>query len=122
MTDDPHTPSPELVDAFAQLAELTRPKCGACRAPYRCCSAGNCDAAAEMARELYGVDPKPGDGPLPFLGPDGCTLAPHLRPLCTVHVCDQHLTSDPAFADAYYDLRDKAGDLLAEHHEKALGA
>ena len=42
---------------------------------------------------------------LPFLGENGCVVPPHLRPICTVHVCEKHLWNDTEFADKYWELR-----------------
>lgn len=103
-----------IVDIFAQLAEHTRPACASCRVPYACCSAQQCQATARMAREDLGTDLAHlvTDHPtLPFMGPDGCVVAPHLRPICAVHVCGQHLTQD-AWSARYWDLREAAGEAL----------
>ena len=112
-----YPPCDEMIAAFTALAEHTRPACGACRSALTCCSAGNCEQTAVMAKEMFGTDLVAGDGILPFLGPEGCTVAPHLRPLCTVHVCEMHLTDGTPFTEKYYDLREHAGDLMMLHDE-----
>ncbi len=112
---DPKGFSPETIAAFAELAELTRPKCGACRVPHSCCSADQCEATRELARTEFGtaLEDAPGAERLPFLGKTGCVVAPHLRPLCAVHVCGAHL-NDPDFSERYWELRERAGDLLEQ--------
>ena len=76
-------------DIFAQLADHTRPACASCRVPYACCSAQQCQETARIARDDLGADLThlATGHPLPFMGPEGCVVAPHLRPICTVHVC-----------------------------------
>lgn len=111
------TPPEHLVKAFADVADLTAPKCGQCRAPHNCCSRAQCEETRTFAKETFGIDLPETDGPLPFLGENGCTVAPHLRPICAVHVCESHLR-DAEFADLYEDLRETAAtaleDVLAE--------
>jgi hypothetical protein len=104
-----------LKTSFRELAEHTAPKCGECRSPYQCCSTMQCELTAEFALETFGVTLERTDHPtLPFLGPQGCIVAPHMRPICSVHVCGQHLLQDDAWSDRYFELRETAGDLLAE--------
>lgn len=64
-----------------------------------------------FALETFGIALEGGTGPLPFIGPNGCTVPPHLRPLCSVHVCEAHL-GDEAFAEAYFEARDEAEEAL----------
>jgi hypothetical protein len=68
-----------------------------------------CDLASDFAREHWGVKLEPGWHPtLPFMGPAGCTVAPHLRPICTAHTCEvnEHgcKRGDDAWTSRYYDL------------------
>lgn len=48
---------------------------------------------------------------LPFMGSDGCIVAPHLRPICTVHTCDINSLGfkkgDPDWTKRYFALRAK---------------
>ena len=65
------------------------------------------------ARAL-GVKLEPGWHPtLPFMGPTGCTVAPHLRPICTAHTCEvnEHgrKHGDDAWTNRYYDLLEEIG-------------
>jgi len=114
----PKPPTEAYVQAFADLAKHTAPKCGACRVAYICCSAEQCAATRDFALETFGETLVEGSGPLPFLGSEGCTVPPHLRPICSVHVCEQHLNDD-AWSLKYESLRDAAGDLLQEAIEIA---
>lgn len=43
---------------------------------------------AQYAREEWQTELTPtGHERLPFMGPTGCIVAPHLRPWCTMHTC-----------------------------------
>jgi hypothetical protein len=99
------------IESFTQLSDLTASKCGACHAPHACCNTQQCEDTAQFALETFGVTLERQDGPLPFLGAKGCTVPPHLRPICTVHVCENHL-KNPEFAEQYFSLRERAGDEL----------
>lgn len=83
----------ELISLYKQMSDLTSPLCGDCgddpcsRAKWRCCDPLACENARTAARR-WGVEPKETGHPtLPFMGEHGCTLAPHLRPACTNHLC-----------------------------------
>ncbi len=52
-------------------------------------------------------------GALPFLGDNGCVVPPHLRPLCSVHVCEMHLGNE-AFSETYFEARERADAALWE--------
>lgn len=45
------------------------------------------------------------------MGATGCKLAPHMRPLCTLHVCSINSLGfdprDPEFTQKYFELREK---------------
>lgn len=70
-----------------------------------------CDLAADRAKE-YGVEAKETGHPkLPFMGANGCTIEPWLRPICAVHVCEQKLVGDPTFTKKYFALRDRVDRL-----------
>lgn len=104
-------PSQELIDAFQAVADLTAPKCAACRAPFACCSKDQCEGTKDFAKEHFGVTLEETGGKLPFLGDNGCVVPPHLRPLCSVHVCEMHL-SDPEWSETYMDARERADEAL----------
>lgn len=44
------------------------------------------------------------------MGPDGCTAAPHLRPMCTMHVCCisalGYNPKDQQWTERYWQLRE----------------
>jgi hypothetical protein len=115
----PHPASQDLIEAFADLAEHTRPACGSCRAPFVCCTGDQCEATRETARDLFGVDLPTGTGKIPFLAESGCTLDPYLRPICSVHVCEMHLIADTPYSRTYALLRERAEELLEDHVERA---
>lgn len=102
------TPPDSYIAAFAALADITAPKCATCRVPHLCCSEGHCTEAQTFARETFGIELTPHGDVLPFLGESGCSVPPHLRPLCSVHVCGAQL-ADAGFAERYYELREAAG-------------
>ena len=55
---------------------------------YRCCEIKYCRLAAKFAKEKYDIDLQPtGNTELLFMGEHGCVVPPHLRPICTLHVC-----------------------------------
>lgn len=81
----------ELIQLYKEMSKHTAPECAtACRVPHSCCSGFYCDIAESYAKEVWNVELKPiGQHPtLKFMSPEGCTVAPHLRPLCTMHTCD----------------------------------
>lgn len=105
------------IAAWQEMVDLTRPKCLACTwaGPDRCCEPFYCDQAARWAKAKWNVELKPaGYHPsLPFMGPEGCTVPPHLRPICAVHVCERHYIFDLKFGQQYFDLRARIDELEA---------
>lgn len=112
------TPDNDLVviDLFEKMSKLTGPRCGTeekCRGRTRgnrCCDEFYCQIAASYALEEWGVELVPtGHSTLPFMGENGCTVAPHLRPLCTLHDCQINGIgcdfTDEKFTKEYFDLR-----------------
>lgn len=79
-----------LVALYAELAALTEPECsGQCERPRTCCEERYCLIAIEFARQNWDVELQPTWHPvLPLMGDDGCTAAPHLRPVCSAHTCE----------------------------------
>lgn len=75
--------------------------------------------AIEYARDEWGETLKTTDHPrLPLMGPAGCTAAPHLRPLCTLHTCQMNgfgTSGRPEWDGQYFKLREEIEDVLAEH-------
>ena len=114
MTDDKRQ---LLIALYASLAAHTEPECAtACRRPLSCCEAMYCELAVDFAQRYWRVDLQPGWHPaLPLMGTDGCTAAPHLRPICTAHTCDvcEHgaKPGDEAWTKRYRELRDAIEEL-----------
>lgn len=81
------------IDLYQEMAQLTLPKCVECPnlLPHRCCDKLYCDFAAHLAN-LNGVElpPPTGHPTLTYMGENGCVVPPHLRPICTVHVCSMN--------------------------------
>jgi len=101
----------ELVVLYQQMADLTLPKCGQCMIPYNCCSPEYCEIAISFA-EKKGIElQRTGHPKLPLMGSHGCTAPPHLRGMCTMHVCSINSLGfdpkDPAWTEHYFELRDK---------------
>lgn len=109
-----------LIALYAEMAVLTEPECLAfCPRPMTCCEERYCTIAMEFAAEHWDVELVPTwHRVLPMMGPDGCTVAPHLRPICTAHTCDicEHgaKRGDPAWTERYYALKDAIASLEAE--------
>lgn len=103
--NSPRSPSQPYIDAFAELAAHSAPKCGSCRAAYSCCTPDQCETVRDFAEETFNIslEDVPDAGRLPFLGSQGCIVPPHLRPLCSVHVCGQHLKDD-AWTERYWSV------------------
>lgn len=118
-----------LTKLYAAMAAHTAPECGktcGTRTQYRCCDPMYCEMAIEWAKDRYGVTLEPtGHHSLPLMGADGCSVAPHYRPLCTLHQCDigalGFLKSDPMgpWTKRYFALRDKINDAEAKASEEA---
>jgi hypothetical protein len=79
---------------------------------YRCCERQYCEMARTFAKEKYGIDLQDTGNPdLPFMGENGCTVAPHLRPICALHVCtwswaaQSHIQHDEQKKTEYMELR-----------------
>lgn len=99
---------------WEKMAAFTAPICAAgkdeCLYPHRCCEKKFCEMAREYARS-QGIELQEGNGRLPFLGENGCTVPPHLRPVCTIHVCTvswagkSHIEHDPEKTKEYFALR-----------------
>lgn len=105
MTDE------EVIAAFEAMYQHTKGECGNCRIPHSCCDELYCEMAKVYAKEYWDVELQPTDNPrLPFMGPQGCTVPPHLRPICTVHTCDigsyGYKPGDPEWTVRYFELRE----------------
>ena len=103
----------KLKRLYAQMSEHTRNECGkSCKSlsPHRCCSREYGEMAVQVAAE-YGepVPPDTGHKVCRFMGAAGCILEPHLRPLCTLHVCCINSLGfkpgDEAWTRKYFQIR-----------------
>ena len=110
-----------LITLYAELGTHTEAECAGtrCRRPLSCCAPMYCDLAMDFAREYWGVELEPTWHPtLPLMGPNGCTVAPHLRPICTAHTCEinEHgcKRGDPAWTERYYELQEEIALIEAE--------
>lgn len=92
------------------MADLTAPECASvCKIPHSCCSPEYCDMAEDRAKE-FGVSlPVQTHSTLKYMGPNGCTVPPYLRPLCTLHTCAINSfgfkPGDEEFTKKYFYLR-----------------
>lgn len=117
----------KLIKNFAELHKMTEPLCShECLVPRSCCSPEYCNMAVDHA-ELYNVDLNNVNTchiTLRFMGPNGCVIAPHLRPLCTFHVCSINAIGkarSPNFDnDRYFELRNECEDLFVSFMESEL--
>ncbi len=89
-------PNPKLVVLYQQMADLTAPECagkglGSCKVPHSCCDHLACSITKQIASEIYGVNDLEEYEGSPrgafYLRESGCTVAPHLRPHCTMPTC-----------------------------------
>ena len=101
-----------IQNLWNQMHGLTLPECQKCKIPYSCCSREYCEFVLEEHPELKRTDHKT----LPLMGPNGCTAAPHLRPLCTLHTCEINSIgikkNDPEWTKKYFELREKINDSI----------
>lgn len=99
------------------MADHTAPECASgCRVPHSCCDEFYCLFSEGYARDVYGIElPKTDHPRLQYMGPQGCTVAPHLRPLCTLHVCCINdvgaKVSDMGWTRKYFRIRGKIARL-----------
>lgn len=105
--------STKLVVLYQKMADMTAPECASsCRVPHSCCDEFACSITKAIAKEEYGVDLKeyPANRKGAFyLDSKGCTVAPHLRPHCTMHTCDINglgfKRGDEKWTKQYFKLR-----------------
>lgn|SRR6185503_7234658 len=81
----------DIPELYRRMAELTLSHCLKCptRCATKCCDPDYCAMVPKIANERG--EPVPattGHSTLPYMGPSGCVAPPHLRPLCTLHLCD----------------------------------
>lgn len=111
----------ELKQLYSEIAALTKPKCGQCRVPYGCCKPDACMMIEAFAKE-DGIElpPKTDHPELPYMGPDGCILEPYQRPLCAIHVCENHLWNLD-FSTKYFHLRARISEKEFELEDGEIG-
>lgn len=108
--------NPKLVQLYKQMYEMTEPECRLiCRCPQACCSPEYC-GMARVCAEAEGVYLEVTCHPtLPYMGLKGCTVPPHLRPICTVHVCSINALGfkpgDQEWTQKYFELREEIVEL-----------
>lgn len=97
------------------MADLTLSECKSCQHPYSCCSPEYCEFSIGFAHDRGVELQRTGHPRLPMMGPAGCVVPPHLRPMCTMHTCDVNAVgfkkpgNNPieaeAWTKAYFDMR-----------------
>lgn len=108
-----------LKASYEAIAEMTHKRCGQphCRvlSETRCCAPEYCEIAITWASERWDVQLNRTEHPtLPLMGPNGCTAAPHFRPLCSMHQCKINsigTSGDLRFDRKYFKLRERIEDL-----------
>jgi hypothetical protein len=117
------TPKEKLIVLYQEMSDLTAPCCGRdCGySKYRCCSPEYCEMAIQIAKEEWNTDLVRTDHPtLPLMDEKGCTVAPHFRPLCTLHTCDVNAFGfkkhDPGgvWTRKYFKIRNKIDRIEAK--------
>ena len=111
----------DLVVLYQQMADLTAPECAnTCKCPHTCCDEFACQMTREIAKERDGVtleEYPPNSRGAFYLGDKGCTVAPYLRPHCTMHTCEissmGFKRGDPKWTKSYFKLREKIERLEA---------
>jgi hypothetical protein len=107
---------------YQAMANHTAPECAnTCRIPRSCCAHEYCTMAEEGSKEQWGIDLSPlrTDHPkLPYMGPNGCVVPPHLRSTCTLHTCQVNgigfKPGDIPWSERYFELRRQIEDLESE--------
>lgn len=121
----------QLKQLFRDMSDLTAPECGSkcrCTSPTRCCDAMYCEMAVDFAKQFWGEDIRHlgnDDEHIPFLGPGGCVLPPHFRPLCTLHTCEINSfgikRNDPTWTKRYFELREQIEEVQYGIEEQEAG-
>jgi hypothetical protein len=115
----------QLIALYSEMAALTNQECAKCDPPYSCCDFYGgyyCERAIEWADVNWGVtlDRLAIVPNLPLMGLSGCTVEPHLRPICALHVCSVNMygkkLDDEPWTEKYFALRKRIEDLEEEVH------
>ena len=102
--------SPRIIQLYQDLYEHTFNDCQKVCDRQDCCDTVACLATENYAREQYGVIlERTEHATLPFMGSHGCTVPPHLRPICTEFSCRRLAYGGKPgideWAEKYYELR-----------------
>jgi hypothetical protein len=108
--------SEKLIQLYQQMSDLTAPECagvgpGSCKCPHSCCDELACNITKDFALTQGVVLPEfpPNRKGAFYLNESGCSVAPHLRPLCTMHTCSVNglgfKPGDPKWTKDYFQLR-----------------
>lgn len=110
-----------LIAFYKELSDLTRPLCSLCRVPFNCCSAEYCSLAKSWAKDRWNLDISSlaiKNNKIPFLSKEGCLVAPHLRPICTLHHCQINslgfFIGQKKLTNEYFSIREKIEELESE--------
>ncbi len=114
-----------LVSLYKQMSDLTAPVCAnECRIPHSCCDLMYCEMAEEYAKTQGIVLKREEHKTLLFMSQNGCTVPPHLRPNCTLHLCCINSLgfkpNDPKFTKKYFSLRSKIESEEYKQSERKL--
>lgn len=106
------TTQKDLEQFYVEVAGVAQ--CSQCKGATTCCDEVYCKATIDFAKEEYGITLQETGHKYPLLGPDGCTAAPHLRPVCALHNCDVAAFGalkgkQPSVGKRYWKLRDRIG-------------
>lgn len=119
-----------LINKYQQMANMTKKACEeSCEKPYNCCAVEYCELAMEFAQEHYDTiilpteDYLDGLTHLPMLDlKKGCIVPSHMRPTCTMHLCDINSLGfrrgNPEWTEEYFKLRDEICELELEKYEQ----
>lgn len=101
-----------------EMADITLPECkNSCNVPLSCCDPLYCEITKTFAKDFYNIDlVETGHPKLPYMSETGCTIEPHLRPICTMHTCAVgslgYKPNDVVWTTNYFQLRDRIDELL----------
>lgn len=117
----------QLIKKYQEMADFTLPKCQTCqtqRGPLTCCNKIACEITLSIARDVWSIDLRKDfdkDATVPFMGSNGCKVAPHLRPHCTLYTCALQVFGtefDKDWNIEYKKLRNKIDKLEWERFAK----
>jgi hypothetical protein len=110
----------KLIQLYRDIAEHTRSACKrTCKFEGRCVDCSDLyGAQAEQFMLTFWKEIPPqhtGSDRCRFLGADGCILAPHFRPICSIHHCSINslgfLPGDPGWTKRYFRIRERVDQM-----------